>query len=684
MTMTYRPDIDGLRAISILSVLLFHAHVPGFSGGFVGVDVFFVISGFLIGSILLLEIKEGSFSFANFYQRRIRRILPTLLVVLVTTSTISWFLLLPQDFVHYWDWVGTAIFMVPNILARIVAGDYFAPPANYLPLLHLWSLGVEEQFYLLFPLFLLIVFRQREIRMRHALMWSSLIVYFIIYLWMCKNQDLSRFYLLLPRAWELLLGVIIAYYYSRARTPMHCRGCAGVLSIVGMLLILLAVVNPLGEHGFSDSFMLQLLAVAGAMILITTGNHHQTAIHTKISSPWAVWVGKISYSLYLWHWPLLSLFLYWEGGRPVPWHRFGVAGVLLISVLFSALTWKYIEQPFRNKRQYSFRLVLLWVGGWQAALLMVGALVLALHGMPQRFSPQQVIYAASVEDITPLHGDCDYSRPNTVTELSHSSGLKQCVVGNRKGSDPTFLVWGDSHAEMLVSAFDDLGTYYKRQGLLVTFSGHPTLLGVGRNDFTAVTNEQYHSFISAIVEKIQNLANIKDVFLANYYAVYAIGRSPLQVNAGYQEVSLSYASDRLLDSIDAFRFGLSNLVSALVLAGKNIWIVLPVPEVDRNAPAWLARHVLDSQDVWITGYPDRRKILLTVFNEIKEKYGDRVHLLDPFPLFCRNDNSECIIARNGRSLYRDDNHLSATGARFIEEMLRPAFAAMAQASHASP
>ncbi len=678
MQLSYRADIDGLRAIAVLSVLFFHADVPGFAGGFVGVDVFFVISGFLIGGILLREIEEDRFTFTGFYQRRIRRILPALLVVLFTTSIIAWLLFLPSDLVRYAKWVGTAIFMVPNIASWHVINDYFAPAANFQPLLHLWSLGIEEQFYLLFPVILVFVLRWKSTRLHIILLGVAILLSFFGAGWGALNWPSASFYLLPTRAWELLIG-LAAVCYSRCTVSRNVAFCRlsplflEVFAALGTLLIILAIISPWKNIGLKSALIYQAMACAGVVILIVIGCKYQTVINQLLALPLFVGIGLISYSLYLWHWPLLSFLNYqaaWT--EEVSWQSISV--VIIVSFVLAFVTWTYIEQPFREGQRFSFRVVLSGVVVAQIVLLVFSGVVLSLQGWTGHFSIQQLHYSDGLRDMNPLRKDCHYGH-NT---LNPQLDLDNCLLGEKNKTAPQFLVWGDSHADSIVPAFEVLGRQYGVLGVQMSYSGGGTLLKVKRNRWTDEQNKKFVTFMNRALATIKNNDSLTNIFLMNRSLSYSYDLSPYEARSGggVNPKPLSYTGEDALNSVTAFRLGLENVVSELLSAGKRVWLILPIPEADRHPPQWLAKNITHSGKVWVKGYPERRQLLLPMFYELRAKYGERVRLLDPMSYLCKDDSSECLIAANGRSLYRDDDHLSAHGARFIADMLIPAFELM--------
>lgn len=671
MSVSYRPDVDGLRAVAVISVLFFHAGVPGFAGGFVGVDIFFVISGFLISSIILQEIENNCFSLKNFYQRRIRRIFPALITVLVITSIIAWLVLLPEDLILYAEWLFSAIFMIPNIMSWKVSGDYFSPATSSLPLLHLWSLGIEEQFYLLFPFILLIASRWKIKYSNEILLGLLLALSFIAAVWASLNQPVTGFYWLPTRAWELLLGVAVAWYHRNIYyKPSNLW--LNILVLLAVILIVIAIYAPLMVIRVESSLFYQTMACAGTVILIMTGcGKHKTFVHNVLSLPPIVWVGLISYSLYLWHWPLLSFLHYRGAGVPVSWYSTFI--VIIASFLLAMLSWKYIEKPFRagSSTLWSFKKILFWLVSIQIIMLIFSQVIILSKGVPDRFSTVQMKYIEGIKDRSPLHEKCNYGF-NTVDSQPI---FEDCFIGDKSKLNAQFLIWGDSHAFALGPAFDFMGKEYDVKGIQISYIGAGSFLNIRNNSWTNDQNKKYRAFVDNTLKEIKKRDEVKDVFLMNRSIAYVYGLTDfeMQEGGGLGPKPWSYIGNETVNPSDTFLMGLEHVIDELLDADKRVWVLLPTPEADRNPPQWLVKNIAHNGEVWAGGYPERRKVLLPILYKIQSKYGDRVKLLDPTPFLCRGDNSECLIAANGYSLYFDDDHLSATGARFISAMLRPAF-----------
>ena len=364
--MKYRSDIDGLRAVAVLPVLLYHVGLPGVSGGYVGVDVFFVISGFLITKIITGDIEAGRFSFLDFYERRIRRLFPALFSVIIASGILGSLILYPKDFVDFSASVVSSTLFYSNLYFSQTA-DYFGGRADTKPLLHMWSLAVEEQFYIFFPILLIAVSRWFGKRWMTVLAIGAALS-FTLSTWGVSHAPGLTFYLLPTRAWELALGAMLALPNAATlRSPLLREAAAGL----GLLLIGWAVFTYDGETPFPGPAA--ALPCVGAALIIWAGSQHATAVGRVLSSRPVVFIGLISYSLYLWHWPLIVFLKYWSA-EPLALPQ--QLGLIAVSILIAWLSWRYIEQPFR-KRTPNFGTTPIFA---LAASLMVLSTVLGASG----------------------------------------------------------------------------------------------------------------------------------------------------------------------------------------------------------------------------------------------------------------------------------------------------------------
>jgi peptidoglycan/LPS O-acetylase OafA/YrhL len=341
--MHYRIEIDGLRALAVLPVIAYHAGLAGVSGGFVGVDIFFVISGYLISSILLEELQQQQFTILGFYERRIRRILPALFLVLACTSVVAWWLLLPHELAAYGRSLMAVVLFASNILFW-QESDYFATESEYIPLLHTWSLAVEEQFYVIFPLLLAFLWKFGS-----KALWIGLIALTVIGLgvseWLWRVDAGANFYLLASRFWELLLGVLAALYLRNHAQPQGL--IAELFAALGLAAILGSIVFL--HTGLPFPSVYALLPTLGATFVILFAAPTNFTGRLLALKP-LVFVGLISYSAYLWHQPLLVFARLQPYTEPNLWLMSAMA---ILSLVLAWLTWRFIERPFRNRQRFS-------------------------------------------------------------------------------------------------------------------------------------------------------------------------------------------------------------------------------------------------------------------------------------------------------------------------------------------
>ncbi len=441
-TSHYRADIDGLRGIAVLLVFAYHLGTARCRGGFVGVDVFFVISGYLIGSIILSEIESSKFSLASFYERRIRRILPALFVVLCVSCCFAYRYLLPVESTEFAKSLLAATFSASNIFFLHQSG-YFDGPAAMKPLLHTWSLAVEEQFYLFLPLFLLAIRRCSPTRKRYWVISVATISFLISVVGVFRSRE-ATFYLAHTRAWELLLGTLIAMDLF----PMISPVWRNVAASIGLVLIACASYFFNSATPFPGAFA--LVPCVGAALIIAAGRSGPSVIGQALSFSPLVFVGMISYSLYLWHWPVIVF--QGIGGLLIPGvpPRLAKLTALAVSFVIATLSWRFVEQPFRGRgfrisRPAIFRLA----AASAAALLALGGSALLTNGWPSRFPAEAVKVASFLEtsDTSTRSqyrvGSCFLTGRDTYAQFDVSACLK------RDAHKKNYLLIGDSHAAQL-------------------------------------------------------------------------------------------------------------------------------------------------------------------------------------------------------------------------------------------
>jgi peptidoglycan/LPS O-acetylase OafA/YrhL len=439
----YRPDVDGLRAVAVLLVLADHLHLR-FTGGYVGVDVFFVISGYLISSVILNGMDAGTFSILHFYERRVRRIFPALMVMLLGVSVLAFLYYTPLEIESFAPTMLASLFSVSNFVFWHQAG-YFDAPSAFKPLLHTWSLGVEEQFYIFFPIFLVAIKKWLPGRTRAAIWTVTGVTFALACIWVYRDASAAYFFAPL-RAWELLIGTVISQHYVPPVVGVVKRNVAsalGILLIVGSALAF--------SSGTTFPGLTALPPCMGAALIISAGETGPSAVSILLSWRPVVFVGLISYSLYLWHWPIIvfqntaNILHLKPGGH-------GVALILAgVSVAVAALSWRFVETPFREGKWRPGRRVLFIESAIAAGVLAcVACLMFFSHGLPWRFSDAARKVAAYLDysEIAPYRQNvCFIVGPgSTFADFKPSVCLDDKAGTARRKQ---YLILGDSHGAAL-------------------------------------------------------------------------------------------------------------------------------------------------------------------------------------------------------------------------------------------
>jgi peptidoglycan/LPS O-acetylase OafA/YrhL len=620
----YRPDIDGLRALAILPVILYHARL-GCPGGFVGVDVFFVISGFLIASLILQELADGSFSLLHFWERRIRRILPALTVVVLATLIAGYFLLLPEDFAFVGRSAGAVSVLGANFFFLKQSG-YFAPGAETEPLLHTWSLAVEEQFYLLFPLLLIFLARFRKISVLTAIVWLGLMSLTLSIAGTHSRHNLSATFFLLPtRAWELMMGAGLAALCGRISAEGTVREVCGWL---GLALI----VWPVFCYSTATRFpgLAALPPCLGAALVIFSSEAKLSSAGRLLALRPVVFTGLVSYSLYLWHWPLLAFAAYMSDQQPVTAVQ---TGLLVAAFGLAILSWQFIEKPFRQRRVFRQRPQIFSFAGASLLLLLgLGLLADIYKGFPDRF-PAKVMAYANVSTHNP-YLDYDKKKP-WVGHLARFSTTQT----NRPVD---VVIWGDSHALVLTPVIDTLCQRQSWRDMDATHPGTPPVAGPAR--IKESSNEVPADFSMAVMKYIAESRPRAAVLAARW--------------------SLYTASEPF------------KTVRGLLALGVRVYVVKDVPFPNYNVPHFAALAVLHGDDINRLGVtPERHRQanqeLEATFDQIAQ-LGATV--LDPAPLFL-NQDGRYRVEKDGAILYHDGEHLSEEGSMMLAPLFEPVFRA---------
>ncbi len=651
----YRRDIDGLRALAVISVVLYHAGVSWVGGGYVGVDIFFVISGYLITKYVNQRIEDHKFSIVEFYERRVRRILPALFLILIVTSVLGYFILLPHDLYNLLKTQIATTLFAPNVLFYRQS-SYFDDSARLKPLLHMWSLGVEEQFYIFLPLTMVTVARGGR-RWTLITLYGAFVGSLILSIWAVQARPSAAFYLVPSRAWELLLGSLIAVRaFPRIPSPVLRQ----TLSATGVALACASCLLYSRDTPFPGAAA--LLPCLGAALVIY-GNEGGTTVTGWLLS-WRpfVGIGLISYSLYLWHWPILVFgeqFL----GRPLT--KTETLAAVLLSFTAATASWRYVEQPFRTRIVSASRPALFSTMGAAAAfVILIAAVGIAGRGLPQRLPPQAVQYASGRTDQDSEISACQES-------LQRIQNVDPCRLGSSKAKRIDFVVWGDSHAGAIAPAFRVLANETGTSGWLATLPGCAPLLGVVRRDASGC--DRLNDVVISAIEQ----HDVRTVFLVGRWDVNALGRTGWEISRGLRMVSLRDAESRETSPAETravFERGLSRTLVRLRHSLRSVVLVMDVPNTAIDTPAFLAKSAIDGnigRDVRIDipAHGGRLDSIDGMLTQLCREW--HVMTIDPKLFLCLG--SQCLVAKDGRSLYQDDHHLSVFGALQLIDVIRPVF-----------
>ena len=617
----YRADIDGLRGIAILLVIGFHTFPQWVRAGFIGVDIFFVISGFLISKIILTGLQKGHFSFMDFYGRRIRRLFPSLILLFSALLVFGWFALDVTEFKLLGKHVGSASFFFANFTMLHEQG-YFDNAAITKPLLHLWSLSLEEQFYLFWPLTLLLL---TKIKIRSRVPLLLLLAASLLFSLSFLNMEAGGFYLPQARMWELLLGALLAH--------LQLRQEAKYTALAGLLLIAVALLLVDSFRPFSSAWM--LLPTLGAALIICASE--KSWVNAKVlSQPALVAIGLISYPLYLFHWPLLSLATIFANGHP--------SGILKLTMIFAAglLAWcshRYVEIPVRFLRVKKLDSLLL-----PLALVLIGLAgfsIKHLGGVAGR-------YEANINDFS--NRDCSLS--SAPFALTDCSGIGIDLPGGNCSDLPNakVLLLGDSHAVQLLSSFRGTpNETFSRTTIIKALAFVPAL------DVMQAVNPGNNKSVLAVLDFLRKNSSIEYVVIANY------SNSIVAVQ---------------LENGDVFLNGIKKFVDEVEKLNKKVVWIKDNPQLPES-PDSCARPDLKLRRI-LNPVPDFCNAKLKLENLQTPHYKETVQKLrsympnaffyDPTKIFC-NKNNECSLFSGEMLLYSDRHHLSVSGARLVVDDL---------------
>ncbi len=650
----YRPDIDGLRAVAVLSVVAYHGFPKQFDGGFIGVDIFFVISGYLITRIILKDIGRDRFSILAFYSRRIRRIFPALLVVIAFCLAVGWLILFPNEFRQLGRHVLSGSIFTSNFLSLNEVG-YFTDAAERKPLIHLWSLAIEEQFYIFWPMLIFLLFKMSFSFMRATAVMLGISLTFCAVA-TAYDPDFA-FYFPFSRFWELLVGAVLAHagFTQRLEHIFPAQGHMSVASYLGLGLVILGLV--LIDHDIRFPGLWPLLPTLGAALIIIAGpeaHFNRAVLSTRI----AVGVGLISYPLYLWHWPLLSFARIAEGSfREIPAEKRLL--LIIVALILSWLTFILVEKPIRSGVSQKAKAIFLSFA--MAAAGAIGTIVFWTNGVPSRF------------EIMPRSADIlfmEYPHPlrnaNCSEMLPEFSGKWSCLLSKRR--EPEVMLIGDSHAHQyyrsLASALDDKSVLNVSDPSCLPFVT------------AALQTAKCKRETAQILGFIASHPSIETVYLTGYFSFLKSGKFK------YGNIEGRRVADDLIESEAlSFREMGARVITSIIATGKRVVVIGDIPDMIFR-PNSCVRTSSDLVNRIRIG-PERTAQDCTIdqgeFNSRIRPFDHalqrlilqfpQVAFFDPRPSVC--DQGKCWAMRNGRPLYWNSDHLTVEGADLvIAELLR--------------
>ncbi|MFG0460962.1 acyltransferase family protein [Pseudomonas sp. yb_1] len=626
----YRPDIEGLRALAVTLVLLYHAGVTQISGGFIGVDIFFVISGFLISRIIYIEILNNSFTFTSFYTRRLKRIFPLLVVVIAATSAAAYNILAPADLKSYATSVVASLFSVSNILFWSNEGGYFAQSAAQIPLTHTWSLSVEEQFYLIMPAVLLLSFKLTTPGKRAALFLSAFLLSLAYSAYSSYYAQASSYYLITSRAFELLFGAGLAFIWNRL--PAFRAIGAGVMRTAALTLIIVTALFIDASTPFPG--FAAIVPCLSAAILIACG---KTATQPKglsyflLSNPLITYVGKLSYSLYLWHWPIVALVNY--QGIQITWSV--TSQIILVSVALSVASYHLIESPIRHKKNVSFKYAFSTAFAIPTVIAISGlVLTNATDGFKFRLSAELQGEFSSSNSPGALYKECfnSYKLDNFDT----------CFVGiNSKPAAGMFI--GDSMAGHYVPFMNALA---KDAGIKLITSSASGLPPFHVKNYDYFKQQRTEKALAYNDNRIEMSMNYPYVFIAASWA------------QGYP-----YLSENEKDLLES--------ISRYIKNGTQVYLITRPNTITDKIVSDIRTKRMAGENISNDRAPfkDSNKFLRT----IAQKYPS-VKVIDPNKIIC--PDTSCIVSIDNQTMYLDSAHINVhasekLGERYIQQFGNP-------------
>jgi peptidoglycan/LPS O-acetylase OafA/YrhL len=657
--LTYRPDIDGLRAIAVVAVILFHSEIPGFGGGFVGVDVFYVISGYLITQLLVESAQQQPRAWlTDFYIRRIRRILPALIATSLIVAAAAAAILLPWDLAKFGTYLVATSALGTNIAAWMERIGYFQSGAARVPITHFWSIAIEEQFYLIYPITLGLICRYLP-RHRSSALIAPAVVSFAVCVWGSYHAPGANYFLAPSRAWELLLGGALA---TSGGWRMVKSRFANELLTAGSLLALAFAVSRYGPTTPYPGFY-AIAPCAASALLIHVGGQQSTVAGKLLSLRPLVFTGLISYSLYLWHFPVLMLAGYYNIRKI---GAFGLGALIAFIYILAVASWRWVETPVRTRTFLkSNRSLLLSALVGNIVILGVGLVLWKSDGLPRRFPPE--VRARGGEWLF----DSDFLTGCANIPFDRIASGDLCSFGPRDNDTPRVVVWGDSHAIALLPAYQTLAVSHHLRLYFAVHSSCRPLLGLTNRAQAEPTRTGCAQFNAAVAQAVRRLD--PGLLILNAHWIDADADLILQSNTG------------IVPGESNFTRGLRETLRETRSTDRSVCVVLDVPTLKYDLPNALgvARKRGIAEDFL---KPTRAEALEQYRGPERDiralEQRGMLHYVDPKDLLCRGNS--CTLESDGNLLYWDADHLSWTGAQFVSSVIDGCFRGIAPTESMQP
>lgn len=653
----YRTEIDGLRSLAVLSVVFYHAGVNIFSGGFVGVDIFFVISGYLISSLIITEIRSRKFSILTFYERRARRLLPALFLIMLVSLPFAWILMTPQLLKDFGQSLVATNLFLSNFLFWIEK-DYFETAAEMKPLLHAWSLSVEEQFYLLFPIFLILFWRFGTGILTAAIIiicfLSFSVTIFGNQIYCCSPfffNAIDSFYLPFGRIWELMVGVLCSIYLLDRNQP---EKYSNIFSLIGFLLIIYSIINFDHETKFPGYLTVIPIIGTALMIIFCSSNN---LLGRFFSTKPLVFLGLISYSLYLWHFIIFVFARFIFINPPNQLFYF----LTILSIGISYLSWKYIERPFRDRDRFNPNQIFLFSIVGIIAFISVGLVISMNNGFKNRYSVSNELIDTierSTKDQECFEADFLH------LEETEKWG---CKLGeaDRKFD---YLITGDSHAYSFLDMIESALIKSKKTGFFTGTASCPPLIGI-HND---VPDKEIHNcfLLNEKIYKFVKQEKIKDIFFIARWSIYTIGDHN---NNGIFHIGLQPKFKKTAESsFTSFSTSFKKTIEMYQDIGVNIHIIseAPLQHYDSKYIYYRSygedsdsfKNNLEAYSVSSSDHLSHQQQVQSIFDDYKN--FKNLYLWNYDRIFCED---LCMVGTTKESFYYDDDHLSISGAMLLEK-----------------